>query len=182
MKKYKINPCSRCGSPGELKSDFGRKRSGCRTATVVCPKCGRAGETVDSCMGQAEKDAVNLWNPYNRLVATRAHGASREPCFDRDGYPTESTLDRIKEWDHGDSAGLIEYVGKAWSYPERWQVKGRTLRASTGGWSGNEELIGTMQQNFMFWSMCWESSRRGGHYVFRLPPKQKKQGEGKCKS
>jgi len=37
---------------------------------------------------------------------------------------------------------------------------------STGGWSGNEELIGAMRMNFILWSQWWWSSRRGGHYVF----------------
>ena len=41
-----------------------------------------------------------------------------------------------------------------------------TLYISTGGWSGNEDLIGAMQNNAMLWIMTWVSSRRGGHYTF----------------
>lgn len=37
---------------------------------------------------------------------------------------------------------------------------------STGGWSGNESIIGAMQKNRMVWNFLWEQSRRGGHYVF----------------
>lgn len=40
---------------------------------------------------------------------------------------------------------------------------------STGGWSGNEDLIRAMEQNWMIWSLTWVQSRRGGHYIFEDP-------------
>lgn len=90
------------------------------------------------------------------------------PTFDATGYPSQETIERIEQWPHDDHAGLMEFVREAWYYPDRFGSRGRTYRLSTGGWSGNEEIILALQQNVMFWSMCWQSSRRGGHYVFRL--------------
>lgn len=43
----------------------------------------------------------------------------------------------------------------------RWEI-------STGGWSGNEDVIATLEGTW-WWTICWVSSRRGGHYVFEVP-------------
>lgn len=108
-----------------------------------------------------------------------------EPTFDKDGYPTEATLRRIRTWDvktFADRRALIDYVGKAWHFREwgwapavrrRREYKNgllcRKYSISTGGWSGNESLIGELEKNWMFWSLCWVSNRRGGHYEFSIP-------------
>lgn len=44
----------------------------------------------------------------------------------------------------------------------------RRYRISTGGWSGNEELLMALQANHMAWTWTWISSRVGGHYVFEV--------------
>jgi len=101
-----------------------------------------------------------------------------EPEFDADGYPTETTLKLIENWPHANFVELMEFVGKAWRFPDFFRAfskDGRYVSAfeiSTGGWSCNEDLIRAMQANVVFWACCWESSRRGGHYTFdvkRLP-------------
>jgi len=93
-----------------------------------------------------------------------------EPEFDKDGYPTERTLDRIQTWRHEEGySALMKFVVAAWKYPDyirecepgHWEL-------STGGWSGNEDIIAALRRNTLFWMICWESSRRGGHYKFDL--------------
>lgn len=105
-----------------------------------------------------------------------------EPTFDKDGYPSEATLDEIKEWDCKDFDSLIRFVKKAWSYPDRALYIGKfksfnnlidydhVWYFSTGGWSGNESLIGALQENMLFWTVCWAASIRGGHYYFEVKP------------
>jgi hypothetical protein len=88
--------------------------------------------------------------------------------MDEDGYPEESELKQIAEWPYTDIQGLLEFVRPRWSYPDRWWTEGDVLHLSTGGWSGNEDLIDAMQQNRVFWSACWLSSKRGGHFQFDL--------------
>lgn len=65
----------------------------------------------------------------------------------------------------------MDFIKPIWNYSdlEFWKRKGNTYWISTGGWSGNEDIIGTLRENQMFWMMCWYSSRRGGHYVFKVP-------------
>ena len=43
-----------------------------------------------------------------------------------------------------------------------------TLELHTGGWSGNEDIIDKLSDT-LFWMICWESTRRGGHYYFEIP-------------
>jgi hypothetical protein len=108
---------------------------------------------------------------------------------DDDGYPTEQELERIRSWAKDSAAAkeplqftaLMDYLRGIWWMPT-WGFHGpheakdeffdtniRRYQLSTGGWSGNEDLIEALQQNFFFWSFCWQSSRRGGHYVFEIP-------------
>jgi len=89
--------------------------------------------------------------------------------MDRDGYPEDDELQRIREWDWKDPYGLADYIATLWYYPDFWHREGHKIEAHTGGWSGNESIIEALQQNEMWWLWCWWSSRRGGHYEFKLP-------------
>lgn len=59
---------------------------------------------------------------------------------------------------------LIELLQEIWYYEDHIVKKGRCLELHTGGWSGNEEIVGILQD-----SMYWRKSERGGHYCFDLP-------------
>lgn len=88
--------------------------------------------------------------------------------LDDEGYPTDEALDCIERWPYIEADQMLEFVRGLWSYPQFWTQEGDVLSVSTGGWSGNESLIRAMKGNLAFWHMCWESSRRGGHYTFDL--------------
>jgi len=90
--------------------------------------------------------------------------------MDKDGYPKACELRKITKWDYNDFQGLIEYVEERWKYFD-WGYFRRTRKRyylSTGGWSGNESIVAALMKNLMFWSCCWVSSKRGGHYVFEI--------------
>jgi len=98
--------------------------------------------------------------------------------MDKNCYPEEHELKKIRDWPT--KAGykeLLEYINERWKYAEDgyWVRDGDKYNISTGGWSGNESLIGAMRENKMFWVLCWWKSKRGGHYEFRLP--NSKQGK-----
>ena len=100
-------------------------------------------------------------------------------------YPTNSELLIIRKWDilQYDIPGLIEYINCVWWAPD-WGFKlskGRDrlfhrrcikLQLHTGGWSGNEDVIVALQQNFLFWSMFWRKHTAGGHYWFEIAMKE----------
>ena len=100
-----------------------------------------------------------------------------EPLRDANGYPAEQTLDAIRTWPH-DYRALMAFIRPIWKFATAgyWResdavTRGHNVRAytlSTGGWSGNESIIGALCDNTMFWSVCWESSRRGGVYEFEI--------------
>lgn len=91
------------------------------------------------------------------------------PAFDEAGYPTEATLAIITVWPYRDFLTLMEFVRQAWKYEEYFVQDGDRFHLSTGGWSGNEDIIGALQQHRLFWAVCWESSHRGGITVFKVP-------------
>lgn len=96
------------------------------------------------------------------------------------GYPTEDELNKLKNWDGiKDPKGLIDFLEEIWHWPELGftKKKGRDqlfkkpcikLYLSTGGWSGNEDIIKILQETF-FWHLFWVNSHRGGHYEFEIP-------------
>lgn len=93
--------------------------------------------------------------------------------LDKDGYPTEAALKAIEEWVVFDDSvrELLDYIESIWSDYGDFRLKGkRVLRLEliTGGWSGNESIIEALQSNFMFWTMYWMESHRGGLYRFRI--------------
>ena len=100
------------------------------------------------------------------------------PTFDSDGYPTEDTLNVIKNWDYKlGFIDLMDYVKECWEYPECFNKEnikndlGTPIiryEISTIGWSGNEDIIRSLRENRMFWACCWVQSRRGGHYIFEV--------------
>ena len=92
------------------------------------------------------------------------------PTFDADGYPTDETLDAIRLWPWEKSKELFAFLQAAWKYPECFNVKEDGLiEIATGGWSGNESLIYALEENALVHGFCWELSRRGGYYEYRLP-------------
>ena len=95
-------------------------------------------------------------------------GVETVPLLDKDGYPTEVLLEKIRTWKECNDTSLFQFIRPAWKYAESgyWQESGEEFQISTGGWSGNESIIETMEANFIFWAMWWKSTERGGHYVF----------------
>jgi len=90
-------------------------------------------------------------------------------------YPSEEALEFVKNFDvkKFGCLALAEFIENIWWNPEfGFSItdgeKKKTLRLSTGGWSGNEEIICVMKENVIFWSICWVLTRRGGHYEFEI--------------
>jgi hypothetical protein len=96
-------------------------------------------------------------------------------------YPRESELKQITNWDYKlGFKSLFEFIEGVWWTPEwgfrvyrttdhLWDKKVTGVELHTGGWSGNESIIGALEQNFMFWSMSFWKHYRGGHYYFQIP-------------
>lgn len=101
--------------------------------------------------------------------------------MDKDGYPTGKELDTIRNWDFNKKSiqDFLEHIHSCWHWADGpgWQgyhLTGKNilrLELHTGGWSGNENVIEALCENFVFWVMYWEKSVRGGHYYFRIPLK-----------
>lgn len=99
-------------------------------------------------------------------------------------YPTDEAIERIKAWPDEDLAGCLDFVADIWTWPEfgvsrtlkaaEREVVGETadkrfLRLATGGWSGNEDIIGAMKENLMLRALCWRLSASGGLHIWEYP-------------
>lgn len=102
------------------------------------------------------------------------------PEFDEDGYPTDATLTAIETWPYKDSSGCLDFARAAWHWPDyangdlsaaerevvHAEPEARFARFATGGWSGNESIIGALKANTMVRAMTWRLTARGGLHIF----------------
>lgn len=101
--------------------------------------------------------------------------------WDIDGYPTEASLERLKNAiQQADYETAIELFyaalrenryGDDYCGPERVEVRWLVIDVwgyHTGGWSGNESIIATLKRTWL-WELLLERYDRGGHYYFKMP-------------
>ena len=84
-----------------------------------------------------------------------------------DDYPTEEELERIRTWKPTDCEGLWDLIRSIWHWAPLADVEGGMWRLATGGWSGNEDIVQAMNDNRVFWGLCWQRSERGGLHWFK---------------
>ena len=89
---------------------------------------------------------------------------------ERDEYPSNEDLQKLRDWDMHDPRGWLEYAQSLWWMPD-WGWSELEGIVSTGGWSGNEEIIDAMMeaQQGLLWHQVWQMTKRGGHYMLKLP-------------
>jgi len=96
-----------------------------------------------------------------------------------DNYPTEECLEYLKEcpaseafeilrenWWPFDGTGVSEELSPG----ERSIVEttpSSFLRFATGGWSGNEDMMHALTENYPVMA-CWRLSARGGLHIFEV--------------
>jgi hypothetical protein len=87
-------------------------------------------------------------------------------------YPSEEFLAWVRTYDilAEGPCKLIQALKDEWQWDHliRWYPKTRTLKISTGGWSGHEDIMSALQENPLFFAMYWRATVRGGHYTFRI--------------
>ena len=87
-------------------------------------------------------------------------------------YPLEESLRKVRDWDmtKDNPFELVNFICAIWNetygVAELIGKKVKTLKLSTGGWSGNEDIIRAIMKSD-FWTLYWELSVRGGFYIFR---------------
>jgi len=84
-------------------------------------------------------------------------------------YPTTEQLKTIENFPmkYNDSwEQLLKYIHDLWEYPNYFTIGTKYITMVTGGWSGNEEIIAALSENYIAWSLYWYDSKRGGKYRF----------------
>ena len=108
--------------------------------------------------------------------------------MDTNGYPTDEELDTIEKWDFRKNGieEFLSYIRDNWEYADigyydlKKSEDGKiwNLELHTGGWSGNECMIDSINNNFVFWAITWRKSELGGHYYFEIKPELFKNEKG----
>ena len=62
---------------------------------------------------------------------------------------------------------VVSILKEKWCWENYIEIKGKTLKIHTGGWSEHEYIIGKLEKT-MFWNLYWYRSERGGHYWFKF--------------
>lgn len=97
--------------------------------------------------------------------------------LDTDGYPTDASLEQIKNY-AGDYTNLMAEIAFLFGEYGRCEFDGNHWVVSTGGWSGCEDVIEALNNNAMFWTLCWSTAKRGGHFEFDIPPNTERNAGG----
>lgn len=157
--------------------------------SYTCPKCGKISHNENDekygwCMACAEFTRQPVGNAFDEatggMLVQYNDGSAKstddmsttdpalDPILGDNGYPHEIELQRIRTWPMDDFRALMEYVRLRWKYADMggWRQRGDRFRLATGGWSGNESLIGALESNWGFRALCGLSWHRGGLYFF----------------
>ena len=81
-------------------------------------------------------------------------------------YPTEEMLETIRKFKATESKQCLEYICQIWHYPE-WakQTRPGLCVFSTGGWSGNEEILDALYESGAWLSMFSNSIYLNGGFL-----------------
>jgi len=124
-------------------------------------------------MQEKKPDKADSSHPLDMDIVERS-----VPTFDTGGDISEKTANLIGGYT-GDPWEWLRFCTRCWdqkygtiakyeadtSHGIRFDAS-RTIKFITGGWSCNELVIQTMQENTLMWTLCWESSHKGGCYFF----------------
>lgn len=98
-------------------------------------------------------------------------------------YPSEAGIEKLLNF-KGTPREMIEFISSMW-WPQQLAESTAAVdaveedefgspqelykwRMATGGWSGNEEIMSNLGETF-FWYRFWQSTHRGGGYIFYIP-------------
>ena len=89
--------------------------------------------------------------------------------FDKHGYPTEESLEYVRKFpltaDRKKIEELLRDIMEAWMYSDRAQEKNGLWVFSTGGWSGNEDLLSALFSSPLWNSLAWNSISLSGGFL-----------------
>lgn len=74
-----------------------------------------------------------------------------------DDFPTDEQLETIEHWDVNDIEGCLRYIGSLWHTCGRWKEGNGFFVFATGGWSGNEALLGALKASDIWPIILWDS-------------------------
>lgn len=90
----------------------------------------------------------------------------KTPTLDKEGYPTEETLEAIKKWDIKDIEGCLQFISDAWYYEDgAKKVRDGIWTFATCGWSGNESLLYAFYESMVWLMLSWQSIQLSGGFL-----------------
>ena len=126
------------------------------------------------------KDELTTNADTEQVAPPDAYTLLPDVFLDDDGYPTDEWLQYLKNYKPDESLPLLTFVKTVlvdgWymsdcGFKISKKYKGKhKIELHTGGWSGNEEIIASIESNIWLtnFQMRYVMWRAGGHYYFEL--------------
>lgn len=138
-----------------------------------------------------KRDSVNITINGEAMTDQDEHD-QRTPAprfeFDSSGYPTDDTLNRIRLWPPDELPDLMNFINQGWAFtpPQPAAINETTdpitialfhtidgtrdilYRATTSGWSGNEDIIRALTMNPAI-RPRWLADIKGGLHYWTIP-------------
>jgi len=168
-----VLPCPLCGSASDIKYDGNG-----HWWYIECSGCHLQSEKMSICTNVKDK-LLEKWNKRMSI------DFPRDLDVDDNGYPNDDMLDQLQKTDNVKDAAswllnIFPKLVRSMPFGHLEISDGsddfgnpiKIVSYSTGGWSGQEDLITAVEKSIIgiLYLYSW---RRGGHYVFHVPLTEK---------
>jgi hypothetical protein len=117
------------------------------------------------------------------MSTTKVIDETFEILFTPSGYPDDSCLDAIRNYDISTKdldtiekvlKIVLDAIVRAWQFEDRAKTKDGLYVFSTGGWSGHEDILSAFEESKLS-MLAMRERMTGGFFIYAITPQAMKQ-------